>query len=174
MEVVSLPLPGLLLFKPRAFGDARGFFLETFRQSSYSEAGCPAFVQDNLSRSGLGTLRGLHFQQRQPQGKLVSVVRGRVYDVAVDIRPGSPTRGQWHAEVLDDENHHQFYLPPGFAHGFQVLSDVADFAYKCTDYYAPDDQHGIRWNDPDLNIPWPVATPTLSPKDELLPLLRDL
>lgn len=174
MAVTRLPIPDLLLFAPKVFGDARGFFLETFRQNDYAAAGCPPFVQDNLSRSCRGTLRGLHFQKRQPQGKLVSVTRGQVYDVAVDLRPDSPTFGRWHAEVLDDQNHHQLYLPPGFAHGFQVMSDTADFCYKCTDYYAPDDQYGILWNDPDLAIPWPVEEPLLSPKDTLLPLLREL
>lgn len=174
MEIQHLDLEGLTLFKPKFFGDERGFFLETFRADVYSQAGCQPFVQDNLSRSAKGVLRGLHFQPRQPQGKLVTVIRGQVYDVAVDIRHGSPTYKQWYGVTLSDENHWQLYIPPGFAHGFVVLSDVADFTYKCTDYYRPDDQGHIRWNDPDLGIDWPVENPTLSDKDAAAPLLRDL
>lgn len=175
MDLERLPLEGLVLIKPRVFADERGFFKETFRQRDYREAGIDLpFVQDNLSRSTYSTLRGLHFQPRQPQGKLVSVIRGRVFDVAVDIRVGSPTFMKWHGLVLDDENHYQFYIPPGFAHGFVVLSEVADFHYKCTDYYRPDDQGHIRWNDPDINIDWPIQEPTLSPKDANAPSLRDL
>jgi len=175
MDLERLPLEGLVLIKPRVFADERGFFKETFRQRDYREAGIDLpFVQDNLSRSTYSTLRGLHFQPRQPQGKLVSVIRGRVFDVAVDIRVGSPTFMKWHGLVLDDENHWQFYISPGFAHGFVVLSEVADFHYKCTDYYRPDDQGHIRWNDPDINIDWPIQEPTLSPKDANAPSLRDL
>ena len=132
------------------------------------------FVQDNHSRSSKGVLRGLHFQKTKPQGKLVRVVRGEVYDVAVDIRSGSPTYGQWEAVILSEENKTQFWVPPGFAHGFVVLSETADFEYKCTDYYDPSDEGSLLWNDPDLNIPWPIDNPKLSEKDANAPLLADL
>lgn len=175
MDFERLPLEGLILLKPRVFADGRGFFLESFRENACRESGLGLpFVQDNLSRSVRGTLRGLHFQPRQPQGKLVSVVRGRVFDVAVDIRVGSPTYKRWHGVVLDDDNHHMLYVPPGFAHGFVVLSDVADFHYKCTDYYRPDDQGHIRWNDPEIGIDWPINEPILSDKDARAPFLKDL
>jgi dTDP-4-dehydrorhamnose 3,5-epimerase len=173
MSVRTTPLAGLLVIEPRVFGDTRGFFLETFQAERYRDWGLPVtWVQDNLSRSRRGTLRGLHYQRHFPQGKLVYVTRGCVWDVAVDLRRSSPTFGQWHAEELSDENHRQMYLPPGFAHGFCVTSDTADFAYKCTAPYQPSDERTLLWSDPALSIPWPDITPRLlSPKDELgLPL----
>ncbi|MFO7595398.1 MAG: dTDP-4-dehydrorhamnose 3,5-epimerase [Desulfocurvibacter africanus] len=175
MEVVRTDIEGVLLIKPKAFGDHRGFFLETFQAQRYGQAGIDLpFVQDNLSRSRQGILRGLHFQRKHPQGKLVSVTRGRVFDVAVDIRPNSPTFGKWFGAILDDENHHQLWVVPGLAHGFCVMSETADFTYKCTDYYHPEDEGCLRWNDPDIGIEWPVQIPTLSDKDAKAPGLREL
>jgi dTDP-4-dehydrorhamnose 3,5-epimerase len=175
MKVIETELAGVLILEPKAFGDHRGFFLETFQVERYREAGIQLpFVQDNHSRSCRGVLRGLHFQRTRPQGKLVSVSRGAVYDVAVDIRPESPTCGRFVAVELTDENHRQLWVPPGYAHGFCVLSDVADFQYKCTDYYQPDDEGGLLWNDPDVRIPWPIETPQLSAKDQHNPTLRNL
>ncbi len=166
MKVLETELPGVLIIEPVVFGDTRGFFLETYRQDSYREVGIPEhFVQDNHSRSRRGVLRGLHYQLSQPQGKLVSVTRGRVFDVVVDIRRGSATFGRWAAAILDDDHHRQLYVPPGFAHGFCVLSDEADFVYKCTDYYHPESERGIAWNDPDIGIPWPITEVSLSQKD---------
>ena len=158
------------------FGDERGFFLETFQAERYvSEAGITLpFVQDNHSRSSKSVLRGLHFQRTKPQGKLVRVVRGQVYDVAVDIREGSPTYGQWEGMILSEENKTQLWVPPGFAHGFVVLSDTADFEYKCTDYYDPSDEGSILWNDSDLDITWPIDNPILSNKDAIAERLADL
>lgn len=175
MQVIQTPLAGLLVFEPRVFGDERGFFLETFQIDRYREAGLPeTWVQDNLSRSRQGTLRGLHYQLQFPQGKLVYVTRGAVWDVAVDLRRASPTFGQWHAEELSETNHRQMYLPPGFAHGFCVLSDVADFAYKCTSPYRPQDERTLQWDDPELGIAWPEVAPRiLSAKDQQgIPLSR--
>ena len=175
MKVIETQLPGVLIIEPRAFGDHRGFFLETFQVERYREHGIDLpFVQDNHSRSARGVLRGLHFQRTRPQGKLVSVSRGAVYDVAVDIDPQSATCGQFVGVELNDENHRQLWVPPGYAHGFCVISEVADFQYKCTDYYQPEDEGGLLWNDPDVGIPWPVAEPQLSAKDQLNPRLRDL
>jgi dTDP-4-dehydrorhamnose 3,5-epimerase len=175
MEVVRTDIEGVLLIKPRAFGDHRGFFLETFQAQRYAQAGIGLpFVQDNLSRSRQSILRGLHFQRTYPQGKLVSVTRGRVFDVAVDIRPDSPTFGKWYGAILDDENHHQLWVAPGLAHGFCVMSETADFTYKCTDYYHPEDEGCLRWNDPDIGVDWPVQSPTLSDKDAKAPGLREL
>ena len=175
MKVIETALPGVLIIEPKVFGDHRGFFLETFQVERYRDAGIGlSFVQDNHSRSQRGVLRGLHFQRTRPQGKLVSVSRGAVYDVAVDINPDSPTCGQYVGVELNDENHRQLWVPPGYAHGFCVLSEVADFQYKCTDYYQPEDEGGLLWNDPDVGIPWPVAEPQLSAKDQLNPRLRDL
>ena len=172
MKVITTELPGVLLIEPNVFGDQRGFFMETYHQARYRETGIPEhFVQDNQSRSRRGVLRGLHYQLVQPQGKLVWVARGQVFDVAVDIRRGSPTFGRWAGAVLDDNNHHQFYIPPGFAHGFCVLSEEADFFYKCTDYYHPQSEQGILWNDPAIGIDWPIQEPLLSAKDLRLPLL---
>lgn len=175
MKVIETQLPGVLIFEPKVFGDQRGFFTETFQQQRYSEAGIDLpFVQDNHSRSARGVLRGLHFQRTRPQGKLVRVSRGAVYDVAVDINPKSPTCGQYVGVELNDENHRQLWVPPGYAHGFCVLSDVADFIYKCTDYYFPDDEGGLLWNDADVQIPWPIENPQLSAKDKLNPTLSQL
>jgi len=176
MRVIHSKLKGCVVIEPRVFGDERGFFLETFQTIRYEEeAGINLpFVQDNHSRSAMGVLRGLHFQRTNPQGKLVRVVRGEVYDVAVDIRKGSPTFGEWEGVILSEDNKKQFWVPAGFAHGFVVLSDIADFEYKCTDYYDPSDEGCILWSDPDLNIPWPFSNPTLSIKDENANRLVDL
>ncbi|MEE4379654.1 MAG: dTDP-4-dehydrorhamnose 3,5-epimerase [Candidatus Competibacteraceae bacterium] len=174
MNVVATELPGVLILEPRVFGDHRGFFLETYHRARYRQAGVSeTFMQDNHSRSRQGVLRGLHYQLVQPQGKLVAVTRGAVFDVAVDIRRGSPTFGRWAGVTLDDENHRQFYVPPGFAHGFCVLSDEADFVYKCTDYYHPESEHGIVWDDPAIGIEWPEMDFTLSEKDAQLPRLAE-
>ncbi|MNF42206.1 dTDP-4-dehydrorhamnose 3,5-epimerase [compost metagenome] len=175
MNVIGTKLPGVLIIEPKVFGDHRGFFIETFQVERYREAGISLpFVQDNHSRSPRGVLRGLHFQRTRPQGKLVSVSRGAVYDVAVDINPDSPTCGQFVGVELSDENHRQLWIPPGYAHGFCVLSEVADFQYKCTDLYFPEDEGGLLWSDPDVKIPWPVEAPKLSAKDQLNPTLRQL
>lgn len=176
MNVIKTKLDGCLIIEPKVFGDERGFFLETFQAERYiSEAGITLpFVQDNHSRSSKSVLRGLHFQKTKPQGKLVRVVRGQVYDVAVDIRKGSPTYGQWEGLILSEENKTQLWVPPGFAHGFVVLSDTADFEYKCTDYYDRSDEGSILWNDPDLDIPWPLDNPILSSKDASADRLADL
>lgn len=175
MNVIQTPLPGVILIEPKVFGDARGFFQETFHAERYREAGITGtFVQDNHSRSSKGVLRGLHFQIRHPQGKLVRVTRGSVFDVAVDIRRGSPAFGKWYGAVLTEENHRQLWVPPGFAHGFAVLSETVDFLYKCTDYYHPDDEGGLIWNDPDVGIEWPIENPALSEKDRNYPRLKDI
>lgn len=175
MKVIETKLPGVLIIEPKVFGDVRGFFKETFHAGRYAEAGIPGeglrFVQDNHSRSGRGVLRGLHFQLEYPQGKLVSVSSGAVFDVAADVRPGSPTFGQWVGVELSAENHRQLWVPPGYAHGFCVLSESADFQYKCTDLYHPEDESGVVWNDPDLAIDWPVSEPLVSEKDRKLPQL---
>ena len=167
MKVVKTTLQDCVIIEPKVFGDDRGFFLETFHASRYAElAGIYLpFVQDNHSRSSKGVLRGLHFQKTKPQGKLVRVVRGEVFDVAVDMRRGSSTFGQWEGVILSEENKKQFWVPPGFAHGFVVLSDIADFEYKCTDYYDPSDEGSILWSDHDLGVVWPVENPILSDKD---------
>ncbi|WP_443627717.1 dTDP-4-dehydrorhamnose 3,5-epimerase [Candidatus Njordibacter sp. Uisw_002] len=176
MKVTKSKLQDCVIIEPRVFGDGRGFFLETFQAHRYSELAGIAlpFVQDNHSRSSKGVLRGLHFQKKKPQGKLVRVVSGEVYDVAVDIRHGSPTYGQWEGVVLSEENKIQLWVPPGFAHGFVVLSDMADFEYKCTDYYDPSDEGCILWDDSDLGIPWPIGNPILSPKDASAAKLADV
>jgi dTDP-4-dehydrorhamnose 3,5-epimerase len=176
MNVVKTKLHDCVIIEPQVFGDERGFFLETFQAERYAVlAGITLpFVQDNHSRSSKAVLRGLHYQKTKPQGKLVRVVRGEVYDVAVDIRQGSPTFSQWQGVILSEQNKRQFWVPPGFAHGFLVLSDTADFEYKCTDYYDPDDEGSILWNDLDLNIPWQIANPILSTKDKSAKRLVDL
>lgn len=176
MNVIKTKLKDCRIIEPKVFGDERGFFLESFQANRYAELAAITlpFVQDNHSRSSKGVLRGLHFQKTKPQGKLVRVIRGEVYDVAVDIRSGSPTYGQWEAVILSEENKTQLWIPPGFAHGFVVLSETADFEYKCTDYYDPSDEGSILWNDPDLNIHWPIDNPKLSEKDAYAPLLTDL
>ena len=176
MNVIATRLKDCVIIEPKVFGDDRGFFIESFQAQRYADqAGISLpFVQDNHSRSSKGVLRGLHFQKTRPQGKLVRVVRGEVYDVAVDIRQKSPTFGQWEAVILSEENKKQFWVPPGFAHGFIVLSDIADFEYKCTDYHEPADEGSILWNDPDLDIRWPLSMPKLSAKDKNAPKLVDL
>lgn len=174
IKVTETVLPGVLVIEPKVFGDSRGFFQETFRADTYRNLGIPDFVQDNHSRSAKGVLRGLHSQRMRPQGKLVRVARGAVVDVAVDINPASPTFGRHVAVELNDENHRQFYIPPGYAHGFCVLSESADFLYKCTEYYQPGDEIGVLWNDPDIAISWPIAQPQLSDKDRNLPTLQAL
>jgi dTDP-4-dehydrorhamnose 3,5-epimerase len=176
MNVIKTKLHDCVIIEPKVFGDERGFFLETFQAERYAaQAGITLpFVQDNHSRSSKAVLRGLHYQKIKPQGKLVRVVRGEVYDVAVDIRQDSPTFGQWEGVILSEENKRQFWVPPGFAHGFVVLSATADFEYKCTDYYDPSDEGSILWSDSDLNIPWPIANPVLSTKDESAKRLVDL
>jgi dTDP-4-dehydrorhamnose 3,5-epimerase len=169
MTFTHLSIPDVIRIEPKVHGDARGFFQETFRQDLFdTTVGHPVhFVQDNHSRSSKGVLRGLHYQVERPQGKLVRVTQGAVFDVAVDIRTNSPTRGQWVGEILSAENHRQLWVPPGFAHGFVVLSDSADFLYKTTDYWFPEHERCIRWNDPTLNIPWPLDTPpSVSAKDQ--------
>jgi dTDP-4-dehydrorhamnose 3,5-epimerase len=175
MKVQATALPGVLLIAPTVFGDQRGFFVETFQAERYRALGIDhTFVQDNHSRSAQGVLRGLHFQRNHPQGKLVRVSRGSVFDVVADIDPTSPTCGQHVSAVLSDENGLQLWIPPGYAHGFCVLSDVADFEYKCTQYYRPDDEGGLLWNDPALGIEWPVSDPILSDKDRRNPTLAQL
>lgn len=175
MKITTTALSGVLIIEPKTFSDTRGFFLETFQRERYARAGIiEPFVQDNHSRSQRGVLRGLHFQRTRPQGKLVSVSRGSVFDVTVDINPQSPTFAEYVALELNDDNHLQIWIPPGYAHGFCVLSDVADVHYKCTDIYNPADEAGIIWNDPDVNIAWPEHTPLLSAKDQQLPRLYDL
>lgn len=174
MKVIETALPGVLVLEPKVFGDPRGYFLETFRETGYREAGIGGpFVQDNYSRSAKGILRGLHFQEPNPQGKLVQVFEGAVFDVAVDIRKGSPNFGNWVGVELSDENHRQLWIPPGFAHGFCVLSEFAGFFYKCTAYYAPEHDRAIVWSDPDLAIDWPVAEPRVSDKDRRAPRLSE-
>lgn len=176
MKVIPAAIPDVLVLEPKVFGDARGFFLESFNQKMFEQAtGLDVrFVQDNHSRSAQGVLRGLHYQLRQPQGKLVRVVRGAVFDVAVDIRRSSPTFGQWTGVELSEENQRQLWLPPGFAHGFIVTSESADFLYKTTDYYAPEHERCIAWDDPDVAIAWPQGiTPKLSEKDGRGSALRE-
>ena len=175
MKVIETALPGVLIIEPKVFGDHRGFFMETFQVDRYREAGITLpFVQDNHSRSQRGVLRGLHFQKTRPQGKLVTVSRGAVYDVAVNINPASATFGKFVGVELNEENHRQLWIPPGYAHGFCVVSDVADFQYKCTAFYSPEDEGGLIWNDPDVGIPWPIDAPQLSGKDLKNPRLREL
>ena len=180
MKATRLSIPEVVLIEPKVFGDARGFFFESFNQKAFNEATGTnhQFVQDNHSRSSRGVLRGLHYQIQQPQGKLVRVARGAVFDVAVDIRGSSPTFGQWVGAELTEDNQHQLWVPPGFAHGFVVLSESADFLYKTTDYYAPQHERSIAWNDPSIGISWPALAqgqqPLLSAKDSAAPLLASL
>lgn len=176
MKATPTRIPDVLVLEPKIFGDARGFFLESFNQTAFQAVtGLDmTFVQDNHSRSTRGVLRGLHYQLQQPQGKLVRVVRGSVFDVAVDIRRGSPTFGQWAGAVVSEDNHRQMWVPPGLAHGFLVLSESADVLYKTTDYYAPQHERAIAWNDPDIGIEWPLdGLPLLSGKDQLAKPLRN-
>ncbi len=175
MEVVAAKIPGLLVIDPVVHGDARGFFLETYSRDRYAAAGVDVeFVQDNISSSRHRTLRGLHLQHPRGQGKLCSVIEGEVFDVAVDVRVGSPTFGQWVGVTLSSDNKRQLYIPPGFAHGFCVTSDRALFSYKCTDYYLGENELGIAWDDDDVEIEWPVDAPLLSDKDRANPKLRDI
>ena len=184
MHVETTPLPGVLIVHPPLFRDDRGFFLEVWRQDRFQAAGIPdVFVQDNQSRSGAGTLRGLHWQWRKPQAKLVRVLSGRIFDVVVDVRRGSPHFGQWFGLEISAEDFTSLYVPVGYAHGFCVLSETADVAYKCSEIYDPGGEAGLIWNDPTVGIDWPIASPTLSPRDlqhptlnpnrpDLLPLIR--
>ena len=173
MNIIETKLKGVKIIEPRVFPDDRGFFFEGYNAERYEQVtGGLGFVQDNYSHSSQGTLRGLHFQTRKPQGKLVGVITGSVYDVAADINPDSPTYGEYVGVELSDSNHRQLYVPPGYAHGFCVLSEAANFYYKCTDVYDPGYEGGVIWNDPTLNIAWPVSSPVLSAKDAELPPLK--
>ncbi|MCE9606312.1 MAG: dTDP-4-dehydrorhamnose 3,5-epimerase [Planctomycetia bacterium] len=175
MNVVPTDLPGVVIIEPKVFGDVRGFFIETWQRERYASHGIgPDFVQDNLSRSSRGVLRGLHYQWPNPQGKLVSVLEGEVIDVAVDVRLGSPNFGRWTSVRISAENKRQLFVPPGFAHGFAVTSETALFAYKCTDYYYPQFDHGIRYDDPAIGVAWETENPTLSAKDGKMPLLAEI
>lgn len=176
MNIIETDLPGCLVIEPQVFGDDRGFFYESFNRDTFAAHGLsiPDFVQGNVSSSARGVLRGLHYQWPKPQGKYVSVLEGEVWDVAVDIRRGSPTFGRWTAVVLSAENKRHFWIPPGFAHGFVALSERALFAYLCTDTYDRDADAGIRWDDPVLAIDWPISAPSLSHKDAKAPLLADV
>ncbi|OGT35124.1 MAG: dTDP-4-dehydrorhamnose 3,5-epimerase [Gammaproteobacteria bacterium RIFCSPHIGHO2_12_FULL_37_14] len=174
MDILNTSLSGLIIIQPKLFNDDRGYFLESYHQHRYSELNIPHFVQDNLSHSNQHVLRGLHYQLPNPQGKLIWVTHGEILDIALDIRVNSPTFGQWYSIVLSEENHTQIYVPPGFAHGFCVLTPLADVHYKCTDVYIPTNEHGIIWNDPHLKIPWPLKKPLLSPKDQMLPMLHEV
>ncbi len=176
MKVIECAIPGPLIIEPKIFGDERGFFMESWNKAAFAEAGLDVdFVQDNHSRSARGVLRGLHYQNPFPQGKLVRVVRGRAYDVAVDIRRSSATFGRWIGVELSSRNHRQLWVPPGFAHGFLSLEDDTEFLYKCTDFYRPDAEHSLKWNDPEIAITWPLEgeTPELSAKDSAGKLLAD-
>ena len=172
-EFKKLEIPDVVLIHPRVFSDARGYFLETYKHSDFSKAGIKEyFVQDNHSKSDKGVLRGLHYQKEpNAQGKLVYCIKGEIFDVAVDIRKGSPTCGKWVGAVLSEANKHMLYIPVGFAHGFCVISDVAEVIYKCTNEYSPEDDRGIIWNDPEINIQWPISDPIVSEKDRKLPAL---
>lgn len=175
MKIVPTSLPGVVVIEPARFDDNRGFFLEVWQSERYRAAGLSGeFVQDNHSRSRKGVLRGLHFQMRRSQGKLVTVINGRIFDVAVDVRSGSPTFGRWAGAELSDAGPRQIYVPPGFAHGFCVLSDFADVYYKVTDFYDPADEAGILWNDPEIGVDWPLGDPLTSARDAAYPRLRDL
>jgi len=175
MKFIEQSLPGVILIEPDVFEDNRGFFKETYHIAKYGDGGIEhLFVQDNHSHSQKGTLRGLHYQLRHPQAKLVYVVAGEVLDVAVDIRPGSPTFGQWTGTILSEKNRHQLFIPEGFAHGFCVLSETADVIYKCTDLYTPGDDYGVIWSDPAIDIVWPIENPMLSEKDGRNPKLSEI
>ena len=177
IKVTKAPIEGLYVIEPRLFGDERGWFMETYSRRDMEEAGLNAvFVQDNQSLSSRGVLRGLHFQKTHPQGKLVRVLHGTVFDVAVDLRGNSPTLGQWFGVTLTGENHKQFYISPGFAHGFLVLSETAEFFYKCTDFYHPEDEGGLLWNDPAVGITWPEidAPLNINARDQKWPVLKDV
>ncbi|GAX63019.1 dTDP-4-dehydrorhamnose 3,5-epimerase [Candidatus Scalindua japonica] len=174
IKYTIMDLPGVLLLEPKVFNDSRGFFMETFHQKKYADAGIDhVFVQDNYSHSTRGTLRGLHYQLNHPQGKLVYVITGEIYDVAVDIRRGSPGFGKWVGAYLSEKNRRQVFVPEGFAHGFCVVSETADVLYKTTDLYNPDDEYGVVWSDPSIGIDWPVEVPTVSDKDKQYPGLKE-
>ena len=174
MQVSKTPIDGLLIIEPKIFADPRGMFYEVYSENRYEEHGIPCFVQDNHSVSKKGVLRGLHYQVNPGQGKLVRVTRGEVFDVAVDIRKQSPTYGKWWGLSLSETNNFQLYIPIGLAHGFCVLSELAEVLYKCSDYYSPENERGILWNDPDLAIDWPIKDPILSEKDAVYPLFSEL
>jgi dTDP-4-dehydrorhamnose 3,5-epimerase len=175
MKINKTPIDGLLILEPDIYRDERGFFLETFHEQRYKDLGIEDhFVQDNLSLSSKGILRGLHFQYRHPQAKLVQVLLGEVFDVAVDIRQGSPTFGKWFGLLLSQDNLFQMLIPEGFAHGYCVISETAIFSYKCSNFYSPLDEGGLLWSDPDIDIEWPVSKPVLSPKDSRLPILSEI
>lgn len=175
MNIINTALEGVIIIKPEIFTDNRGFFMETYSRDRYKEAGIAGnFVQDNLSYSMKGTLRGLHFQTKRPQAKLVQVVTGEIFDVAVDIRPGSSTFGKWTGVYLSGKNKRQMFIPEGFAHGFCVISEAAHFLYKCSDFYFQHDEGGIIWSDPDIGIDWPIKDPIISEKDKQLPLFKGL
>lgn len=178
IKVTTCEIEGLYVIEPTVFGDERGYFMETYNQNDMAAAGLNmVFVQDNQSMSTKGVLRGLHFQKQYPQGKLVRVIKGEVFDVAVDLRKGSETYGKWHGELLTEQNKKQFYIPEGFAHGFYVLSEIAEFCYKCTDFYHPGDEGGIAWNDPDIGIKWPLIPDLpiiLSEKDKKWSTIRGI
>ena len=174
MEFIQLSIPDVILIKPTVFEDHRGFFMESYHIDKFNSGGIKCnFVQDNHVRSVYNTLRGLHFQVKYPQAKLLRCLKGKVLDVAVDIRQGSPTYGQWVGEELSEDNHYQLFIPEGFAHGYYVMSKTADIIYKCSEIYHPEDEQGIRWNDPDIAIEWPGIYPILSEKDLQLPFLKD-
>ncbi len=175
MKFLPTAIPGVVVVEPLVHRDARGFFLETWHAGRFAEAGiAAAFVQDNHSKSARGTLRGLHGQRTRPQGKLVRCVRGAIFDVAADIRPGSPTFGKWAGVTLDEESMRELWIPPGLLHGFCVTSESAEVIYKCTELYAPEDEIGVRWDDPTFGVTWPIAAPLLSAKDAALPTLAEL
>ncbi len=176
MHIIETPLSGVLVIEPTVIRDTRGFFMESYHAAKYAEFGITvSFVQDNQSHSVRGTLRGLHYQHEHPQAKLCRVVQGEVFDVCVDLRRGSPTFAQWYGVVLSAENRRQVFIPTGFAHGFQVVSETADFLYKCSDFYTPQDEYGLAWNDPDIGIEWPlIITPLIAPKDAGLPMLAQI
>ena len=178
ITVETCGIEGLKIISPAVFGDARGYFMETYNYNDFKEAGIPeVFVQDNQSASKRGVLRGLHFQIQHPQAKLVRVIRGEVFDVAVDLRKDSPTYGQWHGEILSEENKKQFFVPKNFAHGFLVLSEYAEFCYKVTDFYHPNDEGGLAWDDPEIGVEWPIPEGmelTISEKDQHWGSIRDL
>ena len=175
IKFTKTDLPDVLLIDPEVFKDSRGFFMETFHQKKYAEAGInQTFIQDNYSHSTRGTLRGLHYQLKNPQGKLVYVITGEIYDIAVDIRRGSPGFGKWVGQYLSDKNRRQIFVPEGFAHGFCVISETADVLYKTTDLYNPDDEYGVLWSDPTIGIKWPVEMPVVSDKDKQFPGLKEV
>lgn len=177
IKVTECSIKGLYVIEPTVFGDSRGYFVETYNKQDMTEKGLDMdFVQDNQSMSTKGVLRGLHYQKKYPQGKLVRVISGEVFDVAVDLRKDSETYGKWHGEILSAENKKQFYISPGFAHGFLVLSETAEFCYKCTDFYHPEDEGGVIWNDPDIGVEWPIKEGmqlNISEKDKLHPAFKD-